>query len=548
MDIAPKDHAFKAPMGVTAMPIFGRQALATTKEHIQAEIDSFQISSISSIPAASESFNESSMSLRMPPDDQEILDESVKNEAKSPVSRRSSKNISPPAADEAKNQGVTPNDQEMMEVEQIPKARKNNGSFLVTETIESPVSKVQSPKVPASPAKIAKDDSESSKQNKQISPRKRKSVSEEIKEVAVDSPRRTRSTRAADKLRSMRIASTDSTDSGIEHTSPNDSSIVNQPSIEVMASASIDSTTDSIVDKKEKLSKTRRKSTKIVASDDSNNESVPTPPEEPINRRRSTKFISTSSIDTEDYMFSKPANSRRRSTRVVPETEASEVFAAVADVNHSPLLSHEPNVPIKSPTKRKLTRFTINDQENFENTNLMDFTFSAPAKPPKLLDAPKSLLDDTLANLTPRRSSRLPATITTKNSEEDQPLIRFSSFYIPTPVTNESSSSEPPKQDSPDDLMSLSLNMSLPKETEELAPPVHFSPYIVQSRGKNSARKEMKKRRFSQPGLEAEDIPTKDNIMQKLNISVEEEERTSQVGAVNFLRLIFITCLGSRPN
>lgn len=57
--------------------------------------------------------------------------------------------------------------------------------------------------------------------------------------------------------------------------------------------------------------------------------------------------------------------------------------------------------------------------------------------------------------------------------------------------------------------------------------PAMFSPYITTLRGKDSARRE----RRSKMGMERttpETIPTKETIMQSLNISVEEEERTAQ--------------------
>ncbi|XP_076161414.1 LOW QUALITY PROTEIN: uncharacterized protein LOC143143710 [Ptiloglossa arizonensis] len=59
--------------------------------------------------------------------------------------------------------------------------------------------------------------------------------------------------------------------------------------------------------------------------------------------------------------------------------------------------------------------------------------------------------------------------------------------------------------------------------------PVYFSPYIVSSRGKSNARKEQQlKRGFSFGSIRSADIPIKDTMMQNLNISVEEEERTAQ--------------------
>lgn len=58
---------------------------------------------------------------------------------------------------------------------------------------------------------------------------------------------------------------------------------------------------------------------------------------------------------------------------------------------------------------------------------------------------------------------------------------------------------------------------------------VIFSPYVVCSRGKSNARKEQQlKCGFSLGRSPSDDIPTKDTVMQGLNISIEEEERTAQ--------------------
>ncbi|XP_028525639.1 disks large-associated protein 5-like isoform X2 [Apis cerana] len=57
--------------------------------------------------------------------------------------------------------------------------------------------------------------------------------------------------------------------------------------------------------------------------------------------------------------------------------------------------------------------------------------------------------------------------------------------------------------------------------------PAFFSPHIVSSRGKSNARKEQQLRHGFSHSLN-DDIPTKDNVMKNLNISVEEEERTAQ--------------------
>ncbi|XP_036149959.1 disks large-associated protein 5 isoform X1 [Monomorium pharaonis] len=53
-----------------------------------------------------------------------------------------------------------------------------------------------------------------------------------------------------------------------------------------------------------------------------------------------------------------------------------------------------------------------------------------------------------------------------------------------------------------------------------------FSPYLTRSRGKRNSRKEGQQRLGI--GRRSEEIPTKDTVMQNLNICVEEEERTAQ--------------------
>ncbi|KAL0122817.1 hypothetical protein PUN28_007476 [Cardiocondyla obscurior] len=74
--------------------------------------------------------------------------------------------------------------------------------------------------------------------------------------------------------------------------------------------------------------------------------------------------------------------------------------------------------------------------------------------------------------------------------------------------------------------LKTTASTSLEKEncsTEDL---ISFSPYLVRSRGKNNSRKEGQQRLGI--GRRSDEIPTKDTIMQNLNICVEEEERTAQ--------------------
>ncbi|XP_014610116.1 PREDICTED: disks large-associated protein 5-like isoform X1 [Polistes canadensis] len=63
-------------------------------------------------------------------------------------------------------------------------------------------------------------------------------------------------------------------------------------------------------------------------------------------------------------------------------------------------------------------------------------------------------------------------------------------------------------------------------ETNLFKDPAYFSPYIVSKRGKSNARKEQQLRRGI--GSPNDNIPTKETVMQTLNLSIEEEERTAQ--------------------
>lgn len=67
------------------------------------------------------------------------------------------------------------------------------------------------------------------------------------------------------------------------------------------------------------------------------------------------------------------------------------------------------------------------------------------------------------------------------------------------------------------------FSTSSPKEEDFVV----FSPYLTLSRGKKNARKEQQQR-LGIGRLSSNEIPTKDTVMQNLNISAEEEERTAQ--------------------
>lgn len=70
------------------------------------------------------------------------------------------------------------------------------------------------------------------------------------------------------------------------------------------------------------------------------------------------------------------------------------------------------------------------------------------------------------------------------------------------------------------------IDSSMDKSLNDTVNVAIFSPYVVTRRGKKEARKEQQIRRgFNRS---PEEIPTKETVMQNLNVSVEEEKRTSQ--------------------
>ncbi|XP_020287385.1 disks large-associated protein 5 [Pseudomyrmex gracilis] len=119
---------------------------------------------------------------------------------------------------------------------------------------------------------------------------------------------------------------------------------------------------------------------------------------------------------------------------------------------------------------------------------------------------------------TPDISAELNESITTRLSLKEQ--TTKNSLQENTILLNKSDIKTPSLQ------RTASINTSSEKENdaENL---IIFSPYITQSRGKKNARKEQQQRLGIHKSSLGK-IPTKDTVMQDLNISVEDEERTAQ--------------------
>lgn len=119
---------------------------------------------------------------------------------------------------------------------------------------------------------------------------------------------------------------------------------------------------------------------------------------------------------------------------------------------------------------------------------------------------------------TPDISAELNEGITTRLSLKEQ--TTENSLQENTVLLNKSDMKTPSSQ------RTASADTSSEKENdaENL---IIFSPYITQSRGKKNARKEQQQRLGIHKSSLGK-IPTKDTVMQDLNISVEDEERTAQ--------------------
>lgn len=113
---------------------------------------------------------------------------------------------------------------------------------------------------------------------------------------------------------------------------------------------------------------------------------------------------------------------------------------------------------------------------------------------------------------------------THKNSSNNKIKISFSKNISKEKVINKSfqNINSSPNKETPS---STKDNVNL-TETNLFKDPAYFSPYIVSSRGKSNARKEQQLRRGI--GSPNDNIPTKETVMQTLNLSIEEEERTAQ--------------------
>ncbi|XP_063975415.1 titin [Diachasmimorpha longicaudata] len=193
--------------------------------------------------------------------------------------------------------------------------------------------------------------------------------------------------------------------------------------------------------------------------------------------------------------------------------------------------------------KQKPSRISSSEREILKNISPGESTL-------------KNILPEekTPKNNSPKRTSRKESTerkslrkISSKKETPEKTTPRQTLLKVPEPIMKQESS-----QPCDSSIESVILRMSSQFEPLECAEdimekkenvhmnvdpvpsiltesvPVQFSPYIVTSRGKSNARKEQKQRLSLYKTSPKDDIPTKETVMQSLNISVEEEKNTSQ--------------------
>ncbi|XP_014220239.1 uncharacterized protein LOC106648078 isoform X1 [Trichogramma pretiosum] len=256
------------------------------------------------------------------------------------------------------------------------------------------------------------------------------------------------------------------------------------------------------------------------------NESVP----------RNSSFVLKFEESPDKPLSKSPA--KRKSIKSPPNVEISETSSPkkkLKNKRHSigTVSNTETSTLNYSPKTNNETIITPKNIIIDNVPNLMDFTFSDPAtgfRRPTTI--PNELQNQSLMKFSPRQSARLSRLKSSPSQVKSSTSVDSHNVIQSPKVMNKSTSSEPTIEQSPEklkmkDLHNSSLNISLPKDETPDRPLAFFSPYIVTSRGKSSVRKEVQKKRFSQ-GLRQEEIPTKETVMQNLNISIEDEEKTAQ--------------------
>lgn len=328
-----------------------------------------------------------------------------------------------------------------------------------------------------------------------------------------------------------------------------------------------DEPTRKIVKKNEKFSNSTTSQSEEFVNQNGENTSLDTLEKTNVKsgKRKSTKDSKLKNVQSESSVLNRKESDSlevRRSTRNLRSTKIVEKLSNVCISESDEVINSENQLPSSNKRKSKILDKSSESKEPekeinvkftkpkaFRKKHLLDSSLSDNRISSRFTEVLPNFPDQSLIKFSPRRSVRTqPETTQNPPSADSQlpspgnritySLVKLSPLKMPIQTSSQAVKELPnlsksvkdgfPAVDD-DTRQNFSLNVSLPKITSPNRPLAYFSPYVVSSRGKSSSRKEAQKRRFSQPITNPEELPTKETIMQKLNISIEEEERTAQV-------------------
>ncbi|XP_003427646.1 uncharacterized protein LOC100678745 [Nasonia vitripennis] len=512
--LAPDNFQFKAPLGITAIPMFGRQALDATKNNENVSNPSDVSSSISEF---GKGLSDASDSVFHTKNHSIILSKSSSRRSNSSASNlyscdssiaKSYNNSLNESSVEAVTLKLSMDDQEMLD-------DKESTSRINSTVTDDKKSKRRSRIVtPPEAAISACEDQEMKEFESDVTFSKSNTKSPAIRRSSRTITEKSKSIETPPKSASFTVQ---------------DHEMEDQANSQTFKSISFTANTSSTRQKKTK-SPGRRRTTRAFARTQGNesNQNVDTVEEmdtdtldvEKMNESNETKTSHNDSASSEQKI---QIENRRRSTKIVPEeiTNARDSSFLLEDQE---MLEDQENIDYNA---KNLIDYSISDLSKVLSPKRKSMRFAEDLQDQSLMKfSPRHSMRPQMVN-SPKQSSMFTAMLTNEGPKE---IAGQSIKKLPTPKTDITThnTSEPTNQIifEKNDTLNQSLNMSLPKGSTPDKPPAFFSPYVVASRGKDRVRKEVQRRRFSQP-LPVE-IPTKETVMQTLNISVEEEERTAQ--------------------
>jgi hypothetical protein len=534
ISIIPKDHQFKAPIGITAIPMFGRHALEGTNENVELDLNSINISSNNSEFGKSLSYN--SEYLFSSTTHSSILPKSTRR-----YSYKKSNNIDPCEKSNNKSLNNSLNNTSVESVclkvsfddQEILKDKQNDSTdYKIDSSFKKntrlSTSQNNSPKNMVSTIKSRAQSMENQK------------ILEEQNNIV--SSLANKSKRSTRKLINYATIQHTKDDSFI---SENKKTINTEENLKSICKSSKINCSFS----KQKKTKALRKKTNEISMKE--NVSF-------INIEKENSFLlenqkilnidleSTKNARIIDSILLDPNKSTlsRRSTRMILNTSMNDsVKKCNSILENQKMAEVECNI---NPKSKNLMDLSLLDQGKTKSPRRRILTKVTN----ETQTHAQKMLDESLIKFSPRRSVRQTEKVCKlinsstlmerKKSPKSTPNDQ-TNFSWSDPL-NVSTVSEPIKQKTPntkeDILQNFSLNLSLTKGSISDKPPAYFSPYIVTSRGKSSVRKEIQRHCLNQSL--SKEIPTKDTVMQSLNIFVEEEQRTAQVSTFDTAYLIIL--------